>query len=106
MIFKRYKDFKTPKFSQFGALAGQIQQMAAQNVRFTQRPTRYGSHNLQVSSLTALGSHIRAELETCKLWETYPRSMQKPYHSGPQCRPSEKLPCVDELCAYKSKQCV
>jgi len=64
--------------------------MAAQKVRFTPRPIRYGSHNLQVSSLTALESelHIRAELETCKLWEPYPRSMQKPYHFWPQITPS------------------
>ena len=43
MIFIYYKDFKTPKITQFGALAGQIQHMAAQKVRFTPRPIRHGS---------------------------------------------------------------
>ena len=52
----RYKDSKTPKITQFGALAGQIQLMAAQKVIFTPRPIRYGPPNLQVSSLTALES--------------------------------------------------
>jgi len=51
--------------------------MAAQKVGFTPRPIRYGSPNLQVSSSAAL--LVRAELETCKLREPYPRSMQKVY---------------------------
>ena len=37
MIFIYYKDFKTLKITQFGALAGQIQHMAAQKVGFTRR---------------------------------------------------------------------
>jgi hypothetical protein len=41
---------KTLKITGFGALAGQIQHMAAQKVKFTPRLIRYGSHNLQVSS--------------------------------------------------------
>jgi hypothetical protein len=40
MIFIYYKDFKTQKITQFGALAGQIQQMAAQKVGFTPRLLR------------------------------------------------------------------
>jgi hypothetical protein len=56
MILIFYKDFKTPNITQFGALAGQIQHMAAQKVGFTPRPTRYGFHNLQVSSSAALES--------------------------------------------------
>jgi hypothetical protein len=35
MVFIYFKDFKTLKVAQFGALAGQIQHMAAQKVRFT-----------------------------------------------------------------------
>jgi hypothetical protein len=55
MIFY-YKDFKTPKIIQFGALAGQIQHMASRKVGFTPRPIRYGSPNLLVSSSAALQS--------------------------------------------------
>ena len=56
MIFVNYKDFKTKtqKITQFGALAGQIQHMAAQKVRFTPRPIRYGPPSLHVSSSAAL----------------------------------------------------
>jgi len=50
MIFIYLKDFKTLNITGFGALAGQIQLMAAQKVQFTPRPIRYGSHNLQVSN--------------------------------------------------------
>jgi len=54
MIFIYSKDYKTSKITQFGALAGQIQHMAAQKVGFTPRPIRYGPHNWHVSSLAAL----------------------------------------------------
>jgi len=54
MIFIYYKDSKTPKIAQFGALAGEIQHMAAQKVRFTPRPIRHGSRNLRVLSSAAL----------------------------------------------------
>jgi hypothetical protein len=37
MIFIYYKDLKSLKIAQFCALAGQIQHMAAQKVRFTPR---------------------------------------------------------------------
>jgi hypothetical protein len=40
MIFIHLKDFKTLKITGFGALAGQIQHMAAQKVRFTPRLLR------------------------------------------------------------------
>ena len=50
MIFIYYKDFKILIIAQFGALAGQIQHMAAQKVRFTPRPIRYEPLNLHVSS--------------------------------------------------------
>jgi hypothetical protein len=56
MIFIRYKDFKALKVAQFSALAGQIQHMAAQNVRITPRPIRYGSCTLHVSNSAALES--------------------------------------------------
>jgi len=87
MVFIYYKDFKTQKIIVFGALAGQIQHMAAQKVGFTPRPITYGPPNFPVSSLAALeslksGPHIRAELESCQigqLGEPYPRSMQKSY---------------------------
>jgi hypothetical protein len=39
--------------------------------------------------------HIRVELETCKLWEPYPRSMPKPYHFWPQIPPSANIPIYD-----------
>jgi hypothetical protein len=47
-------DSKTPKITQFGALAGQMQHMAAQKVGFTPRLIRYGPPNLHVSSSAAL----------------------------------------------------
>jgi hypothetical protein len=56
MVFIYYNDSKTPSITQFGALAGQIQHMAAQKVGFTPWMIRYGPPNLQVSSLTALKS--------------------------------------------------
>jgi len=40
MIFIYYKDFKTLKITGFGALADQIQHMAAQKVGFTPRLPR------------------------------------------------------------------
>jgi hypothetical protein len=40
LIFIYYKDLKTPNITQFGALAGQIQHMAAQKVGFTPRLLR------------------------------------------------------------------
>ena len=39
--------------------------------------------------------HIRVELETCKLWEPYPRSMPKPYDFWPQIPPSANIPIYD-----------
>jgi hypothetical protein len=45
---------KTLKITGFGALAGQIQHMAAQKVGFMPRPIRYGPPNLHVSSSAAL----------------------------------------------------
>jgi len=57
-----YKDFKTLKITGFGALAGQIQHMAAQKVGFMLRPIRYyRPPNLRASSSAALKSYI-AEL--------------------------------------------
>jgi hypothetical protein len=61
MIFIYYKDFKTPNITQFGALAGQIQRMAAQKVGFTLRPIRYGSPNWQVSR-SAASKSLHSEL--------------------------------------------
>jgi len=40
MIFIYYRDSKTQKTTQFGALAGQLQHMAAQKVGFTPRLLR------------------------------------------------------------------
>jgi hypothetical protein len=42
MIFILFKDFKTPRITQFGALAGQTQHMASQKAGFTPRPSWYG----------------------------------------------------------------
>jgi hypothetical protein len=56
MILIYHKDFKTLKITGFGALAGQIQHMAAQKVGFTPRPIWYGSPYWQVSSSDALES--------------------------------------------------
>ena len=47
MIFIVNKDFKTRNNTQLGALAGQIQHMAAQKAGFTPRPIRYGPPNMQ-----------------------------------------------------------
>jgi hypothetical protein len=46
MIFIYYKDFKTLKITGFGALAGQIQHIAAQTVGFTPRPIWHVRRNL------------------------------------------------------------
>ena len=51
-------DSKTPKITQLGALAGQVQHMAAQKVGFTPRPIRYGPPNWHVSSLSCIGIYI------------------------------------------------
>jgi len=53
MMLIYYKDPKTPKITQFGALAGQIQHVASQKVGFTPRPIRYGSPNWHFSSCIA-----------------------------------------------------
>jgi len=92
---------KTPKhekITQFGALAGQKQHMAAQKVGFTPRPIKYGpltgTFQAQLHwNLTHIQSyiselHIRAELETCQLRGPYPGSKQKPYHFWSQITPS------------------
>ena len=58
MILIQFKDFKTPNITQFGALAGQIQHMAAQKVGFTTpRPGRYGPPDLFVK-LSYIGIYI------------------------------------------------
>ena len=79
MIFIYHNDSKIPNITQFGALAGRIQHMAAQKVWFTPRPIRYGSLICRFQAQLHWNLHIRAELETCKLGEPYPRSMQIPY---------------------------
>jgi hypothetical protein len=56
MIFIYYKDSKTLQITQFGALAGQIQHMAAQKVELMPRPIRYWPPNLQITSSAALES--------------------------------------------------
>ena len=45
IILIYYENPRTPKITQFGALAGQIQHMAAQQVGFTPRLIRYGHPN-------------------------------------------------------------
>jgi len=98
MIFIYFKDFKTPKITQFGALAGQIQHTAAQKVGFTPRPIRFWPPNLHVSSSAALELHIRAELEPCQLGGPYPGSMQEVYpvwaSVSPLCNYSILLPLL------------
>ena len=59
------KDSKTPKITQFGALAGQLQHVAAQKVGFTPRPIRYGPPNLRVSSSAALESTQQSWCREC-----------------------------------------
>ena len=71
MILIYYKDFKTPKITQFGALAGQIQLIAAQKVRFTPRLIRFGSHNLQVSSSAVLESAYQSYISELHIRATY-----------------------------------
>ena len=48
-----YKDATTSKITQFGALADQIQHMAAQKVGFTPWPIRYRPPNWRLSSAAA-----------------------------------------------------
>ena len=50
-----------------------------------------GGQNLQVSSSAALESHIRAELETCRLWPPALGACKKYTHFWPQITPSGKL---------------
>jgi hypothetical protein len=58
MIFIYFKIPKHQKITQFGALAGQIQHMAAQKVGFTTpRPGRYGPPDLFVK-LSYIGIYI------------------------------------------------
>jgi hypothetical protein len=66
MILIYYKDFKTLKTTGFGALAGQIQHIAAQRARFTPRLLRQVAlaGTFQASCIGILELHIRAELET------------------------------------------
>ena len=47
-----------------------------------------GGQNLQVSSSAALESHIRAELETCRLWPPALGACKKYTHFWPQITPS------------------
>jgi hypothetical protein len=56
MIFIYYEDFKTSKITGLGALAGQVQHMAAQKVGFTPQSIRYGPPNWHVSSSAAFES--------------------------------------------------
>ena len=70
MIFIYFKIPKHQKITQFGALAGQIQHMAAQKVGFTPR------------------LHSRAELETCKLWPPALGACKKHAHFWPHITPS------------------
>ena len=67
MIFIYYKDFKTLKITGFGALADQIQHMAAQKVGFTPRLLRQ----------VALAGKLQAQLH----WNL--RAELEPYQSGP-----------------------
>ena len=67
MIFIYYKDFKTPNITQFGALAGQIQHMAAQKVGFTPRLLRQVALAGKFQAQLHWNLYIRAELETYQL---------------------------------------
>jgi len=102
MIFTYYKDPKTPKITQFGALAGQKQHMAAQKVGFTAQPIRNGPPNWLVSSSGALKKmHIRAELEKFQLGACTLEACQKHFHFEPQTTPSGKLSWCN-LCILSS----
>jgi len=64
-----------------------------------------GGSKFPVLSSAALNLHSRAELETCKLGGSYPRSMPKPSHFCPQITPSDilvlKLSGFAHLYSYK-----
>ena len=63
MIFIYYKDFKILIIAQFGALAGQIQHMAAQKVGFTPRLLRQVDLAGMFQAQLHWNLYIRAELE-------------------------------------------
>jgi hypothetical protein len=65
--------------------------MAAQKVGFTPRLLRQVALTGPFQAQLHWNLHSRAELETCKLGEPYPRSMPKPYHFWPQVTPSAKI---------------
>ena len=64
MIFIYYKDFKTLKITGFGALADQIQHMAAQNVGIMPRLLRQVAVTCRFQAQLHWNLHNRAELET------------------------------------------
>jgi hypothetical protein len=67
-FFIYYKDSKTPKITQFGALAGQIQHTPSQKVGFTPRLLRQMALICTFQAqLHRNQLHSRAKLETCKL---------------------------------------
>jgi hypothetical protein len=67
MILIYYKDSETLKTTGFGALAGQIQHMAAQNVGFTPWLLMQVAITCRFQAQLHWNLHIGAELETCKL---------------------------------------
>ena len=98
IILIYYKNSKTPIITQFGALAGQVQHMAAQKVGFTSRllgqVALAGKFQVQLH----WNLHIRAELETCQLGDPYPRSTHKLSPSralaNPHCKHYRDIGCV------------
>ena len=88
MIFIYYKDFKTLKTTLFGALADQIQHMAAQKVRFKPRLLRQVALTCSFQDQLHWNLHSRAELETCKLGPPALGACKKYTYFGPKITPS------------------
>ena len=86
----RYKDSKTPKITQFGALAGQIQRMVAQQVKFTPRLLRQVALTGRFQAQLHRNLHSRAELETCQLGPPALGACKKYTNLGPRITPSDK----------------
>ena len=86
MIFIYYKDFKTLYITGFGALAGQIQHMAAQKVGFTLRLLRQVVLAGKFQAQLHWNLHSRAELETCKLWPPALGACKKYTQFRPSCK--------------------
>jgi len=79
VIFIYFKDSCTQKTTQFNALAGQIQHMAAKKVGVTPRLLRQVALTCRFLSSAALKSTYQSWAWSLQVRATCPWSMQKPY---------------------------